>query len=78
LVYFDHNRGRGTWVIRDFIAGQRLDDNHSALTVADRSGRDVRRISGLVQYRGEASRLANIPHTPDDRGIEAQRSTPFD
>ena len=34
LVYFDHNRDRGSWVIRDFIAGQRLDDNHSVLTVA--------------------------------------------
>jgi hypothetical protein len=34
LVYFDHNKDRGSWVIRDFIAGQRLDDGHSALTVA--------------------------------------------
>jgi hypothetical protein len=34
LVYFDHNRNRGSWVIRDFIAGQRLDDSHSTLTVS--------------------------------------------
>ena len=34
LVYFDYNRNRGSWVIRDFIAQRRLDDNHSALTVA--------------------------------------------
>lgn len=34
LVYFDYNKNRESWVIRDFIAGQRLDDNHSALTVA--------------------------------------------
>jgi hypothetical protein len=33
LVYFDHNRNRASWVIRDFIAGQRLDDSHSACTV---------------------------------------------
>jgi len=34
LVYFDHNKDRGSWVIRDFIAGQRLDNSHSPLTVA--------------------------------------------
>jgi hypothetical protein len=34
LVYFDYNRDRGTWVIRDLIAGRRLDDRHSPLTVA--------------------------------------------
>ncbi|MGB7849151.1 MAG: hypothetical protein WBL63_26295 [Candidatus Acidiferrum sp.] len=34
LVYFDHNRDRGTWVIRDLIAGRRLDDNGSSLTEA--------------------------------------------
>jgi hypothetical protein len=34
LVYFDHNRERGTWVIRDFIAGWLLDNRHSRLTVA--------------------------------------------
>jgi hypothetical protein len=34
LVYFDHNKNRGSWVIRDFITGRKLDDNHSALTVA--------------------------------------------
>jgi len=33
LVYFDYNKVRGSWVIRDFIAGQRLDDNHSPLAV---------------------------------------------
>jgi hypothetical protein len=33
LVYFDYNRTRGSWVIRDFIAGQRLDDENSILTV---------------------------------------------
>ena len=33
LVYFDYNRNRGSWVIRDFIAGRRLDNDHSALTV---------------------------------------------
>lgn len=35
LVYFDHNNDRGSWVIRDFITGHRLDNDHSALTVAD-------------------------------------------
>jgi hypothetical protein len=34
LVYFDHNRQRGSWVVRDFIAGWRLDNENSALTVA--------------------------------------------
>src|SRR5579864_1452704 len=34
LVYFDHNKDRGSWVIRDFVAGHRLDDQHSGLTVA--------------------------------------------
>lgn len=34
LIYFDHNRDRGSWVIRDFVAGHRLDNNHSNLTVA--------------------------------------------
>ena len=34
LVYFDHKKNRGSWVIRDFVAGQKLDDNHSALTGA--------------------------------------------
>lgn len=33
LVYFDYNRTRGSWVIRDFIAGQKLDDGHSTFTV---------------------------------------------
>jgi hypothetical protein len=35
FVYFDYNRDRGSWVIRDFIAGERLDNNHSALSVTD-------------------------------------------
>lgn len=35
LVYFDFNKNRGSWVIRDFIAGLRLDDNHSKLSVAE-------------------------------------------
>lgn len=35
LVYFDHNRDRGSWVIRDFIAGERLDNDHSGLSVID-------------------------------------------
>jgi len=34
LVYFDHNRERGSWVIRDFICGRRLDNGHSTLTVS--------------------------------------------
>lgn len=34
LVYFDHNRERGSWVVRDFITGRRLDNEHSPLTVA--------------------------------------------
>jgi hypothetical protein len=34
LVFFDYNRDRGTWVIRDFTGGQRLDNRHSPLTVA--------------------------------------------
>jgi hypothetical protein len=38
LVYFDYNRERGTWVIRDFIAGQRLDNNHSVLTAPQIEG----------------------------------------
>jgi hypothetical protein len=35
LVYFDYNRNRGSWVIRDFITGQRLDDSHSALALTE-------------------------------------------
>ena len=35
LVYFDYNKNRGSWVIRDFVGGQRLDDNRSKLTIAD-------------------------------------------
>ncbi len=34
LVYRYHNRDRGTWVIRNLVVGQRLDNSHSALTVA--------------------------------------------
>jgi len=34
LVYFDHNRERGSWVIRDFIGGWLLNNQNSALTVA--------------------------------------------
>jgi hypothetical protein len=34
LVYFDHNATRGSWVIRDFITGQRLENSDSHLTVA--------------------------------------------
>jgi hypothetical protein len=34
LVYFDHNRERGSWVVRDFICGWRLDNQSSALTEA--------------------------------------------
>jgi hypothetical protein len=34
LVYFDQNRERGSWVVRDFITGRRLDNEHSPLTVA--------------------------------------------
>jgi len=36
LVYFDHNRQTRNWVIRDFIAGKRLDNfqpQHSNLTI---------------------------------------------
>src|ERR1035437_9887422 len=32
LVYFDYNRQSGSWVIRDFITGHRLDNYHSTLT----------------------------------------------
>lgn len=35
LVYFDFNEARKSWVIRDFIAGLKLDDKHSPLTVTD-------------------------------------------
>jgi hypothetical protein len=35
LVYFDHNRAGHGWVIRDFIVGERLDNDHSDLSVAD-------------------------------------------
>ena len=33
LVYFDYNDRRGTWVIRDFIMGQRLEAGDSHLTI---------------------------------------------
>jgi hypothetical protein len=35
LVYFDHNRQRGSWVVRDFITGRRLDNENSPLTVSE-------------------------------------------
>lgn len=35
LVYFDHNRNRGSWVIRDFITDLRLDNEHSHLAVQE-------------------------------------------
>ena len=35
LVYFDVNKERSTWVIRDFITGQRLDNKHSHFTVQE-------------------------------------------
>jgi len=38
LVYFDHNRERGSWVVRDFITGRRLDNEHSPFTVAQIEG----------------------------------------
>ena len=34
LVYFDYNKGRGSWVIRDFVAGWRLDSSPLGLAVA--------------------------------------------
>jgi hypothetical protein len=34
LVYFDHNPV-GNWVIRDFLAGLRLDNNSSSLSVSE-------------------------------------------
>ena len=34
LVYFDRNRERGTWVVRDFITGWRLNSENSPLTVS--------------------------------------------
>jgi len=33
LVYFDYNVARGSWVIRDFIAGVQLENSDSHLTV---------------------------------------------
>lgn len=33
LVYFDYNIDRGSWVIRDFLTGRRLDNSHSDLTI---------------------------------------------
>ena len=42
LVYFDYNRDRGSWVIRDFIFGRRLDNENSPLTVSQ--------IEGAVTY----------------------------
>ncbi len=38
LVYFDYSKKSQHWVIRDFIAGVRLDNDHSRLTVADIEG----------------------------------------
>ena len=35
LVYFDHNKDRGSWVIRDFVGALKLDNNSSPLTVAE-------------------------------------------
>jgi hypothetical protein len=35
LVYFDHNRWSGGWVIRDFLLGLRLDNQHSVLAVQE-------------------------------------------
>jgi hypothetical protein len=35
LVYFDYNKKSEHWVIRDFISGQRLDNDHSKLTFGD-------------------------------------------
>jgi len=37
LVYFDYRKKSDHWVIRDFIAGVRLDnfDHHSRLTITD-------------------------------------------
>ena len=34
LIYFDYNRDRGSWVIRDFVGGWRLDNENSGLSVA--------------------------------------------
>jgi hypothetical protein len=33
LVYLDHNRETRGWVIRDFIVGLRLDNEHSQLSI---------------------------------------------
>ena len=35
LVYFDFSKDSGNWVIRDLIAGQRLDNFHSPLTLQE-------------------------------------------
>jgi hypothetical protein len=34
LVYFDQNRERGIWVLRDFVGEHKLDHNNSPLSVA--------------------------------------------
>ena len=34
LVYFDYDKKRGSWVIRDFVTGQKFDSDHSTLTVS--------------------------------------------
>ena len=35
LVYYDHNRDSGSWVIRDFISGHYLSNHDSLLTVVE-------------------------------------------
>jgi hypothetical protein len=57
LVYFDYNRDRRTWVVRDFIAGQRLDNLHSTLTVAQ--------IEADATY-DEFPVWCNVEENPDD------------
>ncbi len=56
LVYFDYNKKSLHWVIRDFIAGQRLDNEHSALTVTE--------ILADADY-DEAAPWLNVEERPD-------------
>jgi len=57
LVYFDHNRERGSWVVRDFLTSHRLDNEHSPLTVAQ--------IEGDATY-DEHPPWCNVENRPDD------------
>lgn len=78
LVYFDHNKTRGSWVIRDFVGGRRLDNDHSTCTVPQiEADATYDEISDLVQRRDSSDRLDNVPDVAINGRLPPGRAVAF-